>query len=1076
MRRLTSAALSSASLTALALSISVAAPAFAQTAVPQLPICAVGQTENCIPADQAAQAPVPQSPSGTVPAEATEDDETVQSADGGGAENNTITVTGSRIRRPNFESFEPTVTVDEKYIEERNLTNVADALNELPGFRGSVTPAGAQGAFGQGVNFVNNFGLGSNRTLTLVNSRRFVSSNVPTLFNQGTAGTQVDLNVIPTILVSRIDTVAVGGAPVYGSDAISGTVNVILKTNFEGLEVNGTSGITEEGDNFRYNLSAAGGLNFASGRGNVTASYSRDRVDGVLNNARDFLRENLGTITNPSTAQAAGLGRPPGTTFANDGRVNTSIGFNDSATDGFPGSVLVRDRRIPFLTRGGLITSAPGAPGALRNFMFDPSGNLVPFDRGIAFPGINSSGGDGFSFSDFSQITSNLERDIANAFVNYEFSDAFRFFFEGTYFRSRGDELVQQPTFNSSLFGGASGPLNFDVNSPFLTTQARSELVRLGVNRFSISRASLDLADLTGFSQNDLYRGVAGFKGDFQLFGRDLNYEVSGNYGRTDITDERQDLNRQNFINAVNVTRNSSGNIVCTATPAFQAASGGTPIADPSCVPLNLLGEGLSSQAARNYVISTNRTKSQLTQRVFNANIGGSVFDLPGGPLGFNLGVENRREKGEFNPSDFERQGLGRAVAIAPVSGKYTVNEAFGEVLAPVLSSGTLPFVNKLELFARGRYVDNTVNGGFFAWSAGGAFAPIRDIEFRGNYTKSFRAPAITELFLPISNAFAAVPDLCSAAGRTQGPDPATRERNCAAFLAAFPNATPLDAAAATIPSRSGGNPELENEVAKSFTYGVILRPRFIRGLSLSADYIRIRIDQPIANLSVAQIASACFDNASFNLADPANGNSFCSFIRRNPAGTRDANGRDIGGQVVNDPANPGIQTGFVNGIRVDFKGVQGSMDYRVPLSGLGIPGNFEASADVLRVKRRVNDITGVAPARSDGTIGDPKWAGQLNMRYLHPDFGLSTSVNYVGKQLFDRTSRGPDVREIDSLDDFVMVNAGAYIDAGRTYRFSLSVTNLFDRKGERDQGVLFPTGLSDLLGRRYSVSARIRY
>lgn len=150
-----------------------------------------------------AQGPVPATKAKADPAKSTvetpaEADPSVRSADGQAQDNGLIVVTGSRIKRRNYESLEPTVTLDEKYIRERGITNVADALNELPAFRGSVTPQGSQASFGQGVNFVNNFGLGSNRTLTLVNGRRFVSSNTPAAFGPATAGTQVDLNVIPT--------------------------------------------------------------------------------------------------------------------------------------------------------------------------------------------------------------------------------------------------------------------------------------------------------------------------------------------------------------------------------------------------------------------------------------------------------------------------------------------------------------------------------------------------------------------------------------------------------------------------------------------------------------------------------------------------------------------------------------------------------------------------------------------------------------------------------------------------------------------------------------------------------------
>ena len=806
-------------------------------------------------------------------------------------ESQAVVITGSRIRLPNLNSLEPTVTLDEKYLEERNLTNIADALNELPNFRNSVTPNGAQGGFGQGVNFVNNLGLGSNRTLTLVNSRRFVSSNVPTLFNQGTAGVQVDLNVIPSALIDRIDTVSIGGAPIYGSDAIAGTVNVILKTNFDGIELSGVSGISEEGDAFNYNASLIVGHNFLDGRANITASFVRDGQDGLLFNQRGFLRDNIGNAQNPSLAQA--IARRGAGANINDGRVNPNIGFNENETDGFPGSILVRDRSIPFLTQGGLITAAFNAAGGSvaaggRRLQFDSSGNVVPFDQGTPFLGtIEASGGDGFRFNDFSQIRSDLTRNIFNLFGTFEVVPAATLFFEGTYYNNRADELVQQPTFNSNLFGGFSGPVTLSVNSPFLTPAARSTLVANGISRFQVSRASLDLADLTGFSETDLYRAVAGVRGDVGLFGKSFNYEVSGNYGESNITDFGQDLNAQNFINAVNVTTNAAGQIVCDPNPTTNAAAGGRPVADPNCVPLNLLGFGRASQAARDYVIQDRVTESQLKQYVFNANFGGSPISLFGNPAGFNVGYEHRQEEGRFRPDDFQQQGLGRSVAIGPVSGKFNVDEVFGEVFVPLITGqNNLSFLNRLEVFARGRYVDNTVNGGFFAYSAGGIVAPVRDVQFRGNYTKSFRAPAITELFLPQSNAFSTVADLCSPANRNAGPVPETRSRNCAAFLSVFPNATPLDAAAATVPSRTGGNPDLENEVAKSFTYGVILQPRFIPGLSITADYIDINIEQPIANLSVAAINAACFDNENFDASDPANANAFCSRIGRQPVGT----------------------------------------------------------------------------------------------------------------------------------------------------------------------------------------------
>lgn len=1010
-------------------------------------------------------------------------DQRLPSADVG----NDIVVTGSRIRVPrNLTSLEPTITIGRDYIENRNLTNVADALNEQPAFRNSTTPDGAQGSYGQGVNFINGFGLGSNRTLVLVDGRRFVTSNVTSLFNSSSYGTQVDLNVIPTILVDHIDNLQVGGAPVYGSDAIAGVTNITLKDRYKGLTASFTNGITQEGDNFRYNASILGGRDFAGGRGNITLSYSRDDVQGVLYNSRDFLRQNLGNVTNPSTAQVASLGRGTLITPGNDGRIDPNIGYNDSPTDGFPGTIVARDISIYYLTRGGLITDAGGVAGVTQRYQFDPSGNLVPFNRGVIFPSIYASGGDGFRFNDFSQITSNLTRDTFNGFLSYDVSPALKFFASGEYYHSRADQLVTQPTFNSNLFGDTSGPLSFDVTNPFLTTQARNQFASLGVTSFDVSRASIDLADTSGFSQTSIYRGVAGVRGDFAVGTHNFNYEVSGVYGRTRILDTSQDINAQNFVNAVNVTRNAAGQIVCTTAPTtansvsgFASDSSLVPIADPACVPLNIFGEGVSSAAARAYVINQHTTRSILEQYVITANVGGDLFKLFGNTTAFNIGYEHRNEKGSFTPSDFEQQGLGRSVPITPLSGEYNTDEVFGEVNIPLVTPDNgLAFLNQLRLFGRGRYVDNTVNGGFFSWSAGGIIAPIRDISFRGNFTKSFRAPAITELFLPTSNAFDTVDDLCAPGAINAGPAPANRQRNCAAFLAKYPNATPLDAAAATVPSQSGGNPVLQNEVADSYTFGVVLQPRFVRRLSISADYVRIKIKNPISSLSVSDIASACFDNANFNADDPANGNSYCSQIRRYATGQggKSANGGDRGGQVVVDPLNPGVRSGFVNGNQVLFQGIQGSLDYNAPLSGLGIPGEIAINGSMLYVGKRINDITGVAPVRTDGTLGDPTFSGQLNLFYIGEGFGLNASFNYTGEQLFSRVSRGPDIREFDKLNDYVTINPSLYVDVEKRFRFNLSVTNLLNRHGQKFNGFIIPASYSDLLGRRYAMSVSLKF
>lgn len=981
-----------------------------------------------------------------------------------------IMVTGSRIRNPNLQPFEPTTSIDREFIDQRNFINVADALNTLPQIRGSVTPNGDQAAFGQGVNFINNFGLGSNRTLTLINGRRVVTSNPPSLFGPAAAGTQVDVNIIPAALVKSVDIASTAGAPVYGSDAIAGTVNFILDDRYEGLSLNATSSLYGEGDGHSYRFEGVYGTKFAGGRGHMQLSAFYTYTDGILQSQRqDFLNE---IETQPNTVDIPN-------------RIAPGVGLDRGPTDGNPANVLFFGSRIAFLSNTGVIFGGPlgvnDAGSAINGlsgtgaFQFNAAGNLVPFNVGVrplniagtAAQGIRGFGGDGFQFSDFGQLTSDLRRFGANLFANYDLTDKINIFVEAQYFDSRADELVQQPSFNSPLFAGASGALTFNVNNPFLNDQARGVLQGAGVTTFRVSRANVGFADLTGFAETEFMRGVLGARGDFKIGDKDWNWEAAFNYGKSNITDFRQDINVQNFINATNVARNPAGQIVCAAnlgpvaTPAqTPSASIPAPIADAQCVPFNFFGNQASA-AALDYVTSDNVTQTNLEQVVFNANVGGTLFKFNNNDISVNAGYEYRREKGAFNPSEFERLGRGRGAAVTPINGEFTLNEVFGEVLMPLITPENDMLIDSAIIYGRGRYVDNTVNGGFFSWAAGGSIAPIPDIEFRGNFTRSFRAPALAELFLPQANAFSAVADLCIPGVITGGPNPAARQRNCNAFLAAFPNISrPQLANNATVPIIVGGNPTLANEQADSYSLGGIFRPRFLRNFSLTVDYINIRITDPIAQLTVAQINSGCFDNDNFNTSDPANGNSFCSLIRR-----------QANGEVVSDPANPGVRTGFQNGNQIDFEGIQGAMLYATSLEGIGIKGMLQMRGDLSVVLKRQVDITGVAPARSDAVTGDPTWAGQFTLNYTNKRWGIGSVWRYTGEQLLSRFDRTPDARQFDKLNDFVTTDLNIFYRTEDNFRLNFAVRNLFDRRCQEIAGFCIPASRNDVFGRQFSVN-----
>ena len=255
--------------------------------------------------------------------------------------------------------------------------------------------------------------------------------------------------------------------------------------------------------------------------------------------------------------------------------------------------------------------------------------------------------------------------------------------------------------------------------------------------------------------------------------------------------------------------------------------------------------------------------------------------------------------------------------------------------------------------------------------------------------------------------------------------------------------------------------------------------PAYIRGLSISADYIDVRIANPIANLTVAQIVSGCFDNPSFNAADPANGNSFCSQIKRYTAadGGTAVNGGSRAGQVVNDPVNPGVQSGYVNGKRIFYAGAQGTVSYNTKLTGIGLPGSFATSTTLYYVNRRLIDITGVGAVRTDGIVGDPKFQFQSTNRYLGDGWGISGTANYVGKEIATRTALSPDLREFNRFNPYVTVDGSIWFDAGDKFRLTLAVLNIGNKQYQNYLGY-YNTGLGsiDSLGRRFSASVRLKY
>ncbi len=988
-------------------------------------------------------------------------------AETGDSNGEMIIVTGSRIKRAGFDTLEPATVIDEEYIENRGLTNVADALNELPGFGVPASPSGDQNSFGAGANFVNLYGLGTQRTLTLLNGRRVVSANAASSFSGGNPGVQVDLNIITTQLVDRVESISVGGAPTYGSDAIAGTTNVIFDRDFEGLEMQLTNGITERGDGWRYNASVAFGHNFAGGRGNITLSGSIDHQDGVFAIDRPFFRDAFFFAANPTVAQAATI---PGRTPANDGRVDPSIPFQQTAAatpDGIPNNVLIRNSRLPQSNDNGVLFPATGAttlsgsrlrgfgPSQTNYLQFAPGGSIVSYDPGTPF-GSTFSGGQGNFPAENSQITSDLDRRAFTALARYSISDNVDVFFEGIYYSAKAQELGDSADVNGGfLTTGESGMLTFRNDYPLLSSEARATLAANGITSFRLSRNLDDLFRRATSSKSEMIRGVVGLEGKFELGGRDFNWEATANFGRYSSTYYRTQLNQQNFVNAVNVARNAAGQVVCSATEvptltygAGSAATEFLPVADPNCVPLNLFGAGSASPEAVDYITDETTAKSRQEQQVYNLNLGGSLFDVWGGPVAFNIGYEHRRESASFTPDTFQTLGLGRSVAIPPTAGSFNTDELFGEVLIPLIGAdNNIPMIYGFDLTGKVRYVDNTVNGGFFAYTLGAQWKPFRGLEIRGNYTRSLRAPAITELFLPLSERFLSITDPCASSQIANGTNPAARQRNCQALYTQAGITLPFSPTSSGVRGTQQGDPDLENETSRAYSIGAVWQP--VRDLTLSVDYINIEIDNVIARLTENQIATSCYDDPDFDVSNAAQGNVYCQLITRAASG-----------QITN------VDSRYVNGEFLNYSGISANLLYRL---GLGKAGNLRLSATLYSPLRYETTNTGITVDDSIGEIGFSKTQVLATLGYDIGPVSFSWQTRYTGSVRYNNTFTAESQDRL-TTGDYWLHNLGAQFRVTEDMELRVAVTNLFDRQPA-------PQSFGyDVLGRRYSVTAKARF
>jgi outer membrane receptor protein involved in Fe transport len=906
-----------------------------------------------------------------------------------------LVVTGSRIPRPNLEQPTPITTINATGIENRGTSSLGDVLAQLPALSssGTVRANSDSGANIGGLSFPDLRGLGTSRTLTLVNGKRHVA---------GDAGdTAVDLNSIPTALVDRVEVVTGGASAIYGSDAVSGVINIILKDKFEGYQF-GVQGGGPLNGNYGQNYSAygTGGWNFNGDKGNVTLTAFGSKQERVRGSQVHGLAD-WATIVNPA---------------------------DTGPKDGVPDRLFRPYVLTDLVSRFGNIVDQDLTPVT----SFDAAGNPVPIPP--------RTGTNNLFFGSFagpcavcesSELTSvlvpRLTRWGLTSTVNYEITPHLRFHGDVKYVETHVLDTFS-PSFTELSYG-------LDPDNAFITPALQQVLDQHPADFYYVSRINYDIGGRDDDTRRKTFRIVGGLDGDFVAGFAEVNWEGSFNFGRT----RNKFLSSGgtipgNFYAAIDAVRDpANGQIRCRKDVPSSWYQGYAPpdpdtLTPETCVPFNLFGVQ-NSAAAIDYVSYQSERKHSITQQVASASFNfdtSRFFSLPGGPLAFAGGAEWRKEESRNINDPFVQSGITETAPQPNAVGGFEVKEAFAEVDAPILKDAA--FAYRLSLNAAVRFADYTHAGNATSYKVGGTWAPIQDLTFRGTYSRAVRAPNITEAFLPATSGFNGIFDPCDAADINEKP---TRAANCAALGVTFQDATDNQ-----FPGVTSGNPDLKPETAKTYTVGFILQPRFAPGLAVTVDYYNINIKDAISFLDPQDAADKCVDGPT--LAD-----EYCSLIIRDPVSKQIVSYlSSYLNQASLKTAGYDIQLSYTHGV-ADWTSGWGRLSW---LDGQ-IAGSINANY-IEKLRQFAFEDFPDTVDRQEGEMGNPRWSFISSLSYSQGPVTLTWNSQFT-----DKVRRNKDI----SLEryDRPYVEHVWYQDFIARYRFDnigqgaeayVGINNAFDK------------------------------
>jgi outer membrane receptor protein involved in Fe transport len=927
-----------------------------------------------------------------------------------------IVVTGSRIRRRSTDSPAPVAVLTSEQIRQAGQPEIADVVNQLPALAVTQTNQTSNLKGNAGINALDLRGLGTQRTLVLVDGRRHVPA-IP-----GTSA--VDVSTIPSSLVERVEILTGGASALYGADAVAGVANFILKKNYEGIEGDYRYGNSNYHDLPSYDVSLLAGKNFAEGRGNITLYGFWEKQAGLSGRQRPWTAQPYPVYSRPNTNSIYTI---------QDGVYN--IAAADKA------QVLLGGKLYSFTSTGQLRTPVLGPGGIVNRGPEDLNDPTVLGD-------LLTDGGEYDGRYDDWYLQVPTRRASVHGSTDYAFSDALKLFFTGDFSRikSRSNGAPQ------SSFGGDVVP----GDSPFITQQMRDaagsdladginyarKFVQLGVPYTDYTRKSLEL--------------IGGLEGKFSLFSQPWNYSAYYSYGKS--TQRRQDVNNTaygRYLDALDSTTGPNGQPICRST-----------LTDPGngCVPLNPFMD--LTQDEINYLQYTSSPgRSRLTQQVASAYVSGGLFKLPGGAAQLVLGAEYRRESQfvgaipQYDPSSPLFDPSTQTTQM-PLSGKYSVKEAFSEVHLPILANR--PFFHTLSLDAAVRLSDYSTAGRTTTWKFGGEWAPVRDIRFRSTYGQAVRAPNIGELYTQSSIGGVWLNDPCNTynlanrVGNTQ-----YTAANCAQI-----NPSDKTTYWHYLNVITQGNINLKPEVARTLTIGAVIQPHWIRNLSITVDYYDINIKGAIATFDPQTIIYHCVDAATMD-------NQYCPFVQR------DANNNILT-----------VTTENLNLSGYHTKGIDMELVYQLPLADIGLgPNSGTLSIDSAYTRLLIRDyqLDPTDPTtitHTAGIFGTPKWKGVTRTSWSNDTLSLTWTLRHYGP-MQPTTTTTSDLYSPNKTPNVFYNDFSVSYHVNKMFELYGGVENAFNRAppripGAEAGGANFETGYTagtyDVIGRTFWVGLRLSH